>query len=112
LAWAASSGGAASQALQRITGRGDRLPHQALEGLLSLDLGNHRCTTSWVPWSTPTKNAASFPATKIALPSTPRNPLQRTGGRWGLISGIAAAVKHQRPAVRVVGVEPEGADMR
>ncbi|HXL16953.1 MAG TPA: pyridoxal-phosphate dependent enzyme, partial [Streptosporangiaceae bacterium] len=31
-------------------------------------------------------------------------------GGGGLISGIAAAVKLQRPSVRVVGVEPEGAD--
>ena len=31
-------------------------------------------------------------------------------GGGGLISGVAAAVKLQRPAVRVVGVEPEGAD--
>lgn len=31
-------------------------------------------------------------------------------GGGGLISGIAAAVKLQRPAVRVVGVEPAGAD--
>jgi threonine dehydratase len=31
-------------------------------------------------------------------------------GGGGLISGIAAAMKHQRPSVRVVGVEPEGAD--
>ena len=31
-------------------------------------------------------------------------------GGGGLISGIAAAVKPQRPSVRVVGVEPEGAD--
>jgi len=30
-------------------------------------------------------------------------------GGGGLISGIAAAVKLQRPSVRVVGVEPEGA---
>jgi threonine dehydratase len=31
-------------------------------------------------------------------------------GGGGLISGIAAAVKLQHPSVRVVGVEPEGAD--
>lgn len=31
-------------------------------------------------------------------------------GGGGLVSGIAAAVKHQVPSVRVVGVEPEGAD--
>ena len=31
-------------------------------------------------------------------------------GGGGLISGIAAAVKLQNPSVRVVGVEPEGAD--
>jgi threonine dehydratase len=31
-------------------------------------------------------------------------------GGGGLISGVAAAVKLQRPSVRVVGVEPEGAD--
>ena len=31
-------------------------------------------------------------------------------GGGGLISGIAAAVKLKRPSVRVVGVEPEGAD--
>jgi threonine dehydratase len=31
-------------------------------------------------------------------------------GGGGLISGVAAAVKLSRPAVRVVGVEPEGAD--
>jgi threonine dehydratase len=31
-------------------------------------------------------------------------------GGGGLISGIAAAVKLRQPAVRVVGVEPEGAD--
>jgi threonine dehydratase len=31
-------------------------------------------------------------------------------GGGGLISGIAAAVKLQRPHVRVVGVEPDGAD--
>lgn len=31
-------------------------------------------------------------------------------GGGGLISGIAAAVKLQRPSVQVVGVEPEGAD--
>ena len=31
-------------------------------------------------------------------------------GGGGLISGIAAAVKLQYPSVRVVGVEPEGAD--
>jgi threonine dehydratase len=31
-------------------------------------------------------------------------------GGGGLISGIAAAVKLQRPSVRVVGVEPKGAD--
>jgi threonine dehydratase len=31
-------------------------------------------------------------------------------GGGGLISGIAAAVKLQRPSVRVAGVEPEGAD--
>jgi len=31
-------------------------------------------------------------------------------GGGGLISGIAAAMKLQRPSVRVVGVEPEGAD--
>lgn len=30
-------------------------------------------------------------------------------GGGGLISGVAAAVKHRRPAVRVVGVEPAGA---
>ena len=31
-------------------------------------------------------------------------------GGGGLISGVAAAVKLQRPSVRVVGVEPDGAD--
>lgn len=31
-------------------------------------------------------------------------------GGGGLLSGVAAAVKLQHPAVRVVGVEPEGAD--
>src|SRR5262249_60746414 len=31
-------------------------------------------------------------------------------GGGGLISGIAAAVKLQHPSVRVVGVEPDGAD--
>ncbi|MBI2776545.1 MAG: pyridoxal-phosphate dependent enzyme [Chloroflexi bacterium] len=31
-------------------------------------------------------------------------------GGGGLISGIALAIKEQRPAVRVVGVEPEGSD--
>ncbi len=31
-------------------------------------------------------------------------------GGGGLISGIAAAVKHSRPTVRVVGVEPTGSD--
>ena len=31
-------------------------------------------------------------------------------GGGGLISGIAVAVKHQRPSIRVVGVEPNGAD--
>lgn len=31
-------------------------------------------------------------------------------GGGGLISGVAAAVKLQHPSVRVVGVEPEGAD--
>jgi threonine dehydratase len=31
-------------------------------------------------------------------------------GGGGLISGIAAAIKRQRPDVRIVGVEPEGAD--
>ena len=31
-------------------------------------------------------------------------------GGGGLISGIAAAIKEQRPSVRVVGVEPERAD--
>ena len=31
-------------------------------------------------------------------------------GGGGLVSGVAAAVKLQRPSVRVVGVEPEGAD--
>ncbi len=31
-------------------------------------------------------------------------------GGGGLISGIAAAVKRRRPSIRVVGVEPEGAD--
>src|SRR5262249_49839179 len=31
-------------------------------------------------------------------------------GGGGLISGVAAAVKLQSPSVRVVGVEPEGAD--
>ena len=30
-------------------------------------------------------------------------------GGGGLISGVAAAVKQQRPEVRVIGVEPEGA---
>jgi len=30
-------------------------------------------------------------------------------GGGGLIAGVAAAVKHRRPAVRVVGVEPAGA---
>jgi threonine dehydratase len=30
-------------------------------------------------------------------------------GGGGLIAGIAAAIKHRRPAVRVVGVEPAGA---
>jgi threonine dehydratase len=32
-------------------------------------------------------------------------------GGGGLISGIAAAVKLRHPSVRVVGVEPEGADV-
>jgi threonine dehydratase len=32
-------------------------------------------------------------------------------GGGGLISGIAAAVKLQHPSVRIVGVEPEGADV-
>jgi threonine dehydratase len=32
-------------------------------------------------------------------------------GGGGLISGVAAAVKQLRPATRVVGVEPEGADV-
>jgi threonine dehydratase len=32
-------------------------------------------------------------------------------GGGGLLSGIALAVKEQRPEVRVVGVEPEGADV-
>ena len=31
-------------------------------------------------------------------------------GGGGLISGVAAAIKLQNPSVRVVGVEPEGAD--
>ena len=31
-------------------------------------------------------------------------------GGGGLISGVAAAIKLQKPSVRVVGVEPEGAD--
>jgi threonine dehydratase len=31
-------------------------------------------------------------------------------GGGGLISGLAAAIREQRPAVRVYGVEPEGAD--
>jgi threonine dehydratase len=31
-------------------------------------------------------------------------------GGGGLISGIAAAIKQQRPSVRIIGVEPEGAD--
>lgn len=31
-------------------------------------------------------------------------------GGGGLLSGVAAAVKLQRPSVRIVGVEPEGAD--
>jgi threonine dehydratase len=31
-------------------------------------------------------------------------------GGGGLISGIAAAIKHARPAIRVYGVEPDGAD--
>lgn len=31
-------------------------------------------------------------------------------GGGGLISGVAAAVKQRRPSVRVIGVEPEGAD--
>jgi threonine dehydratase len=31
-------------------------------------------------------------------------------GGGGLISGVAAALKLRRPGVRVVGVEPEGAD--
>ncbi len=31
-------------------------------------------------------------------------------GGGGLISGVAAAIKQQKPLVRVVGVEPEGAD--
>jgi threonine dehydratase len=32
-------------------------------------------------------------------------------GGGGLISGVAAAIKRARPGVRVVGVEPEGADV-
>lgn len=32
-------------------------------------------------------------------------------GGGGLISGIAVAIKNQRPDVRIVGVEPEGADI-
>ena len=32
-------------------------------------------------------------------------------GGGGLISGVAVAVKHQRPGTRVIGVEPTGADV-
>jgi len=32
-------------------------------------------------------------------------------GGGGLISGVAVAVKRQRPAIRVIGVEPTGADV-
>jgi threonine dehydratase len=31
-------------------------------------------------------------------------------GGGGLIAGVAAAIKQRRPAVRIIGVEPEGAD--
>ncbi len=33
-----------------------------------------------------------------------------TCGGGGLISGVAAAIKQQRPDVRVIGIEPEGSD--
>ena len=42
-------------------------------------------------------------------PQTPNNVIVPIGG-GGLISGIAAAIKLNNPDIKVIGVEPEGAD--
>jgi len=99
-------------------------PAGRARGLVSLPAGNHAAALAYAATAVGAKATVVMPASAdlAVMAGQGTVGLEFPGqvpsvgvvvvpvGGGGLISGIAAAVKLQHPSVRMVGVEPDGAD--